>query len=190
MKSINDFLQSLFAGDFKSEYSHANRIEQFEGKQFFQMDCSGFAYWVLFQTGYKRALAEIRQFLKDNNFLKINRLFCKDFAFMYEHADAFKYWRFVSDPVENSILVVAFPDTTGHCMFVDKVVRKTKNGFCIRVYDSTRYPHQNDTRKDCDTGLGIGEIKISMVDGKYVYDSCNPNLPPRNADVYFVLPIK
>ena len=73
------FFKQFFLNDFISEYNHSNYTEEFNGTKFFHMDCSGFVYWSLAQMGYKRALVELRHFLKQNDFIKINRFFCKDF---------------------------------------------------------------------------------------------------------------
>lgn len=185
---MNDFIKKFLTNDFQSEYSHDNRIDLIDDRRFFYMDCSGFVYWCLEQSGYKRALVEVRAFLRKHNFIKINRLFCKDFAFIHEHADDFKYWQFTNQPTENCILVVVFPDGNGHCMFVDKIMRCDMDSFQMRVIDSTRYPHQNDSRGKNETGVGIGEIAIKKAGEKYIYDSKNIEIPPRVADIYFVTP--
>ena len=184
---------SMFDGildNCKSEYSHDNYIDIVDGKRCLHMDCSGFIHWLLFNMGYKRALVEARDFLRRNNFIKINRLYCQDFMFIHEHADKFKYWRFLPDVVEKCILVVVFPDGNGHCMFVDKIVSHSDNTLSLRVIDSTRYPHKNDTRRVGETGIGRGEIEITKNGMEYIYDSKNDELAPRSSKVYFVLPVK
>ena len=153
------------------------------------MDCSGFVYWCLAQMGYKRALVELRKFLKENDFIKINRFFCKDFSLIHEHKNKFKYWQFIEKPVSGSIMIVVFPDGNGHCMFVDNIIDNDKTKLCLRVIDSTRHPHKNDTRTDNETGIGIGEIEITNKKSDRLYDSGNQDLPIRKADIYFVLPI-
>ena len=184
MQTNIDFLNNLFLQDFVSEYNHSNYIDEIDNKKFFHMDCSGFIYWCLLQIGYKRALAELRSFLRQHNFIKINRFFCKDFAFIHKHKKGFKYWDFIKEPIDGCILIVVFPDGNGHCMFVDKIIKKDKNNTFLRVIDSTRYPHKNDTRTD--TGIGVGEIEMN----DKVYNSNNQSLPTRKADFYFVLPKK
>ncbi len=69
-------------------------------------------------------------------------------------------------------------------MFVDKIINNDKTSTILRVIDSTQYPHKNDTRTS--TGIGIGEIEIN----NGLYNSNNPSLPTRKADIYFVLPKK
>ena len=184
MQTDIDFFRQFFSNDFVSEYNHSNYIDKLDNKQYFHMDCSGFINWCLVQMGYKRALVELRLFLKRYNFLKINRFFCKDFTFLYEHQKEFKYWDFINKPVSGCILVVVFPDGNGHCMFVDKIINNDKTSTILRVIDSTQYPHKNDTRTS--TGIGIGEIEIN----NGLYNSNNPSLPTRKADIYFVLPKK
>ena len=179
-------MEHLLPKDYKSEYNHSNYIDEVDGKKIFHMDCSGFVYWCLFQSGYKRALVELRQFLKQNNFIKTNRFFCKDFTFIYEHQKEFEYWHFIERPIKDCILVVVFPDGNGHCMFVDKVIENKGNKISLRIMDSTRYPHKNDTRKG--PGIGFGEIEITHDNNDWFYDSKNSELPIRNARIYCVLP--
>lgn len=188
MQANIDFFNKLFNQDFVSEYNHSNYIDKFDNKQYFHMDCSGFVYWCLLQMGYKRALVELRTFLKQYDFIKINRFFCKDFVFIHEHKKEFKYWNFTEKPVVGCIFVVVFPDGNGHCMFVDRVIENTKNRISLRVIDSTQYSHKNDTRI-C-TGIGVGEIEIIHENNKWLYNSNNESLPLRKAEIYFVLPIK
>ena len=179
-----EFFKQFFLNDFISEYNHSNYVDKLGNKNYFHMDCSGFIYWCLMQMGYKRALTELRSFLKQNDFIKINRFFCKDFAFIHKHKKIFKYWDFINKPVSGCILVVVFPDGNGHCMFVDKIIKNNKNDSILQIIDSTQYPHKNDTRTS--TGIGIGEIEIN----NGLYNSNNPSLPIRKADIYFVLPKK
>lgn len=188
MEIANNFFEQLFKEDFISEYNHSNYIDIFDGKCSFHMDCSGFIYWYLLQNGYKRALVELRQFLKDNDFIKINRFFCKDFAFIHEHEKEFKYWHFSAQPAPNCILVIVFPDGNGHCMFVDTILRNDRDNLTLRIIDSTNYPHKNDTRNS--GGIGIGDIEITKKKNTWLYDSGNSSLPIRKAQVFFVLPLK
>ena len=188
MQTNIDFFNNLFLQDFISEYSHSNYIDEYDGKKYFHMDCSGFVYWCLAQMGYKRALVELRNFLKENDFIKINRFFCKDFAFIHEHKNKLTYWQFIDKPISGSIMVVVFPDGNGHCMFVDDIIDNDETKSCLRVIDSTQYPHKNDTRTDKETGVGIGEIEIITKNGNWFYDSGNQDLPIRKAEIYFVSP--
>ena len=188
MQTIVDFLKRLFTEDFNSEYNHSNYIDVADGKRNFHFDCSGFVYWCLAQTGYKRSLVELRKFLKEHDFIKINRFFCKDFKFIYEHKDSLKYWNFIDKPLVGCIMVVVFPDENGHCMFIDKLINVNKDRMCLRVIDSTCYQHKNDTRQS--TGLGFGEIEIIHKNNDWFYNSNNKKLPIRKAEIYFVCPIK
>lgn len=188
MQTNLDFFNNLFHQDIVSEYSHSNYIDEIDNKRFFHMDCSGFVYWCLAQMGYKRALVELRSFLKQNHFIKINRFFCKDFIFISQHQQEFKYWQFIDKPVAGSIMVVVFPDDNGHCVFVKKIIATNKNTIKIQVIDSTQHAHKNDNRKKDKTGIGMGEIEIMNKNGDWFYDSGNQDLPIRRADIYFVLP--
>ena len=64
-----EFFRQFFLNDFISEYNHSNYIDKLNNKIFFHMDCSGFIYWCLLQIGYKRALSELRSFLRQHNIL-------------------------------------------------------------------------------------------------------------------------
>ena len=185
-----NFIDKILDQKIISEYDHANYIDSIDGENSFHMDCSGFVYWCLFQMGYRRALVELRHFLRVNDFIKINRFFCQDFNFVYKNRSDFKYWRFLSVPVSGCICVVVFPDGAGHCMFVDKILNNNGAKLEMRVVDSTRYPHRNDTRGEHDTGIGRGEIQILYTGKDIRYDAGNAALPLRNAEVYFVMPIK
>ncbi len=185
-----DFIDKILNQKIISEYNHSNYIDSIDGKNSFHMDCSGFVYWCLFQMGYRRALVELRHFLRANDFIKINRFFCQDFYFVYNNRENFKYWHFLLEPVPRCICVVVFPDGAGHCMFVDKVLNNDDENMELRVIDSTRYLHYNDTRGEHDTGIGCGNIKIVHKDGELFYDAGNTALPPRKAEVYFVMPVK
>lgn len=188
MQPYSSFFETLFASDFLSEYSHLNHIDKTGGKTFFHMDCSGFVYWGLAQMGYTRALVELRAFLREHDFIKLNRFFCKDFEFIFKYKDIFKYWKFMNQPATGAILVTVFHDGNGHCMFVDKIINTDEKGFVLRVLDSTNYPHKNDSRTN--NGIGTGEIEIIKNNDLWVYDSGNKSLPPRPAEIYFVSTLK
>lgn len=190
MTETKNFFENFFAQDFLSEYNHSNYIDKSEGKTYFHMDCSGFVYWCLLQMGYRRALVELRSFLKQHDFIKINRFFCKDFAFIHEHKQEFKYWKFTDKPIPCCILVVVFPDGNGYCMFVDNIIKDDGDNIFLRVIDSTRYPHKNDTRINQNTSIGIGDIEINYQNGAWFYDSENESLPTRQSDIYFIVPKK
>ena len=127
MQTNIDFLNNLFLQDFVSEYNHSNYIDEIDNKRFFHMDCSGFVNWCMAQMGYKRALVELRKFLQQHDFIKINRFYCRDFAFIHEHKNEFKHWHFTDTPTHGCILVVVFPDGNGHCMFVNKIIKNNKD---------------------------------------------------------------
>lgn len=44
-------------------------------------------------------------------------------------------------------------------MIVDKILSCTDNELTIRVFDSTGFPHINDTRKNT-TGIGSGNVVL------------------------------
>ena len=187
MQTNMDFFNNLFQQDFVSEYNHSNYIDEVDGKRFFHMDCSGFVYWCLAQMGYKRALVELRNFLRQNDFIKINRFFCKDFAFIHEHKNKLQYWQFLDKPIAGSIMVVVFTDGNGHCMFIDNIIGSNENKLHLHITDSTQHPHKNDTRPSNSTGIGSGEVEITNENNGWLYDSGNQYLPILKAEIYFVL---
>jgi hypothetical protein len=152
-----------------SEYSHQNSI----AGNHFSIDCSGFVAHYLGKLGYLHALAELRSYSRGMGFLKINRFYCNDFDDFFESCP--RYWTIVQPIKQNDIIIVIFPDNNGHCMIVDKVIENSGDVTKIRVLDSTRFPHKNDTRKPGNTGIGFGEIEISG----NLYNANNPNLPVR-----------
>ena len=185
-----NFLCDIKNGNILSEYNHGNYIDSVDGRLCLHMDCSGFVFWYLLNSGYKRALAELKFFLKENNFIKITRFYCKDFVEIYRHKDDFHYWHFLQTPDIGTLLIVVFPDGNGHCMFVNKIIEEKHNGYVLNIIDSTRYPHRNDSRATGQTGIGVGDISISIKNGQWYYDAYNDALGIRQATIYFVNPTK
>ncbi|MDE6250676.1 MAG: hypothetical protein K2M34_03515 [Alphaproteobacteria bacterium] len=183
-------LSNIKNNNIISEYSHSNYIDMVSGVPCLHMDCSGFVFWYLLNNGYKRALAELKFFLKENNFIKITRFYCKDFAEMHQQQDKFHYWQFMNKPAKESILVIVFPDGNGHCMIVNEIIQQSATSYELNIIDSTRYPHRNDSRTIDQTGIGIGNVSIQLKNGEWYYDAGNDMLGIRQAMVYFIKPVK
>ncbi|MDR0967654.1 MAG: hypothetical protein LBL75_02360 [Rickettsiales bacterium] len=178
--------------NFTSEYSHENRTEFRDGKLHLIMDCTGFIAWKLGQEKHLHALVEIRKIIRDYGFIKTNRFFAQDFEKLFENRNSLKYWKFisVSELKTNDISVILFPDKNGHAMIVDKIISKTFDKIILRILDSTKYSHKNDTRENNTTGIGFGEIVLLGENGFYnKYDSGN-ELPIRDAKIFFIRALK
>ena len=186
-KFLKTVLSSIESGKITSVYSHSNIIDGINIKQ----DCSGFVGWALGETGKLRALAEIRSILKNNNFLKTNRFYCQDFDLLVSKQSNIQYWKFLSPPQveQGDIFIVVFEDNNGHCGFIDSIKRISNTEFVLRIIDSTKYPHKNDSRNNGTTGIGIGDIKLSKTNSDWIYDSQNASKLPCPAKLYFVRPV-
>ncbi len=189
MKIYEKILNSVLCGQFATQYSHLNKI--IDGQYLF--DCSGFVEKCLAENGFKRALVEIRSVLKKHSYIKQNRFYCQDFYKLIVQEP--RYWKFlaVNNPqlAPGDILIVIFPNSNGHCMFIDNVLEMTKSKIALRVVDSTQFPHKNDTRCNGQTGIGAGEVLIEYdSNNQAYYNSLHPGKDKRPVKIYFVRPIK
>lgn len=185
---MHEFINDIINKKILSEYSHSNYIDKFDGRDFLHLDCSGFVFWWLAKNKYIRALAEIRGFLRQRKYIKINRFYCRDFHEMFHSRNDFSYWEFMNEPHENDIIVVVFDSGNGHCMFINRVIQQTQNHLVLNITDSTRYPHKNDSRHTPETGIGTGDITIEYSNGQTIYDAGNKKLKPKKCNVYFIHP--
>lgn len=191
--TYDKIINKILTGDIFSEYSHANVVTQKNNRDFLQFDCSGFVAWYIGKNGYLRALAEIKKYLQQSNFLKINRFYCQDFKRFYKESKKFNYWNIhknIMDIAPNDILVIVYDDNNGHTMIVDKILNKTDNFIELRIVDSTRLLHKNDTRFPDKSGIGYGEAKLTLDSDGVLYDPQNQSRTPTNVDVYVARPIK
>ncbi|MDR3126192.1 MAG: hypothetical protein LBT92_01000 [Rickettsiales bacterium] len=141
----------------------------------------------LARAGRLRALAEVRGWLREAGFIKINRFYCQDCGRLLARRGGLRYIKVSPAPAAGDVLVVVFGDGNGHCMVVEDILSRTPEEISLRIADSTRFPHRNDTRAEGQTGIGSGEIRLLGAGGKYdVYDAQNPGLPPRKAEIYFL----
>ena len=188
-----DIINKIINGEILSEYNHANIITRINSRDFLQFDCSGFVAWYIGSNGYLRALAEIKNYLRQTDLLKINRFYCQDFERFFKDSKNFKYWEINKNTFEvspNDILVIVYSDENGHMMIIDKILNKTDNLLELRIADSTRLLHKNDTRAIGSSGIGYGDIKL-IIDGKSIlYDPQNPTRTPTPVNIYIAKPIK
>ena len=87
-------------------------------------------------------------------------------------------------------MVVVYDDANGHMMIVDSILGRNENTLELRIVDSTRLHHKNDTRSSEQTGIGCGDIKITKSGNNIVYDSQNPDRTPTNVNIYIARAIK
>ena len=189
----NEIINNIINGKILSEYNHANIITRYDGHDFFKFDCSGFVAWYIGTNGYLRALAEIKNYLKQTNLLKINRFYCQDFKHFYKNSTSFNYWKIhknIMDINHDDVVVIIYDDGNGHMMIVDKIISKTDNSLELKIIDSTRLLHKNDTRKSGTSGIGYGEIKLTIDDKGVIYDAQNPTRTPVYIDAYVARPVK
>lgn len=187
----NEIVNKILSGDILSEYNHANVITRKNNRDFLQFDCSGFIAWYIGINGYLRALAEIRNHLKNTDFLKINRFYCKDFERFYTQPESLHYWKIHKDILDinsDDILIIVYDDGNGHMMIVDKIISRCNNSIELRIADSTRLLHKNDTRNQ--SGIGYGDIKLTIDDNGVQYDPQNPQRTPTYVNAYIARPIK
>ncbi len=189
----DEIINKINSGEILSEYGHDNRITRLNNRDFMRFDCSGFVAWYIGQNGYLRALAQVRNYLRGTEFLKINRFYCQDFEQIYKNSHLFKHWRIHKNIFEiapNDILIIVYDDGNGHMMIVDKVVATTSDGVDLRIVDSTRLLHGNDTRTTGQTGIGCGDISLAQTADGVLYDPHNPTRTPTAVGAYIATPIK
>jgi hypothetical protein len=74
----------------------------------------------------------------------------QDFDRFYNDKSSLKYWdihKDISKINPGDILVIVYDDGNGHMMIVDKVLARSESTLDLRIVDSTRLHHKNDTRK-------------------------------------------
>lgn len=187
----DEIVNKILSGDILSEYNHANIITRKDNRDFMQFDCSGFVAWYIGTNGYLRALAEIRGYLRATDFLKINRFYCQDFERIYNHPENLRYWKIhknIFDMHPDDILIIVYGDGNGHMMIVDKIISRSGNDIELRIVDSTRLLHKNDTRSQ--SGIGYGDIKITFDNNGILYAPQNPQRTPTYVNAYIARPIK
>ena len=189
----DEIINKIKCGEIYSQYSHSNKIDRLNGHDFLQFDCSGFVAWYIGTNGYLRALVEVRNQLQDTDFIKINRFYCQDFERFYQDSGNLKYWdihKDISKINPGDILVIVYNDGNGHMMIVDKVLARSESTLDLRIVDSTRLHHKNDTRSGEQTGIGYGDIQISKSNGDAIYNTQNPSRTPTKVDMYIARAVK
>lgn len=189
----DEIIRKIGCGEILTEYSHDNVVEHVGNREFLRFDCSGFVAWYIGTNGYLRALAEIKSALRNSEFLKINRFYCQDFDRFYNDKNSLKYWdihKDISKINPGDILVIVYDDGNGHMMIVDKVLARSESTLDLRIVDSTRLHHKNDTRSGEQTGIGYGDIQISKSNGDAIYNTQTPSRTPTKVDMYIARAVK
>jgi len=158
-------LISREAGDVASRmkstvYSHRISVDEAEGS--YAADCSGFLAYVIKRT-IPEALKEVEISPKHKRPLAVN--FYN--TIVRAGTEKIRHWQRISkleDAAPGDVLVwVNSPgkDNTGHVMIVmEAPLPEGKELFKLKICDSSKSPHQDDTRENGSNGIGIGIIWI------------------------------
>ncbi|HEY3319486.1 MAG TPA: hypothetical protein VGP72_03310 [Planctomycetota bacterium] len=146
-----------------TEYQHATKVDEPNGV--YKLDCSAFVGLAL-KHAAPEALAQV-----PHTFGK-KRPLAADFYECFTgdgKADRPRWTQVqtVADALPGDILcwrranVIAGEDT-GHVMIVDSVPERVRDGlFKVRIIDSTKGAHGDDTRRTGESGVGRGSIWVS-----------------------------
>lgn len=144
-----------------SRYDHDTRVDERAGR--YDFDCSAMAAWVLRRSA-PQALAAIGS----------SRPVAAGFARTISHAPVGRFargWQHVArvaDARPGDLLAWERPrwfpsNNTGHVAFVVEAPRPHGLGVLVRIIDSTRYAHQDDTRdtEHGQSGFGSGTLLVA-----------------------------
>jgi len=165
---IVDLLEKIESGMVETRYQHRTRVRHREGKYFF--DCSGMASWILRRT----APAALRAVGKPNDrrplavhfFSRINRI---------DPGERRGPWMRVATAAHarpGDLIAWKRPKwfpskSTGHVAFVvghPEVNRGPVPGILVRVADSSKFKHEDDSRDPGTTGFGTGVLLLPTDD--------------------------
>lgn len=141
-------------------YSHKILVDETDGS--YAADCSGFLAYVIKKT-IPEALKEVEISPKHKRPLAVN------FYDTIVRAGTQKvpHWQNISrleDAAPGDVLVWVNPpgkDNTGHVMIImEAPAPEGKQLFKLKICDSSKSPHQDDTRAKGSNGIGIGIIWI------------------------------
>lgn len=164
-----ELAQQIDATRTDTIYSHATKVRRKEG--IYHFDCSGMINWMLERVD-ERALEAIGR----------DRPVASSYVRTIQKAPTTRArngWQRIAD-IENvepgDLFAWRRPDdwpkggNTGHIGIVIARPLKVPNiegAYVVRVIDSTRWRHQDDTRADDETGFGMGTI-LFMTDADRV----------------------
>ncbi len=147
-----------------TRYQHQTRVSKSRGAYYF--DCSGMAEWVLKQAA-PRALKSVG---RPENGRPLARDFFRAVSRLKpgQSRGAWKRIERFEDALPGDVLSWIRPKwfpskSTGHVAFVIDVPRKNTGpvqGVLLRIADASKFQHENDTRKENETGFGIGTLLV------------------------------
>ncbi|TWU56466.1 hypothetical protein Poly51_23770 [Rubripirellula tenax] len=160
-------LESLLTSLKQTQYQHTTEIDETDGSV--QCDCSGLVGYMLRQT-YPEAYVSLRGEEAPWRKRPLSVTYYESFVSAEENSGG--YWQRVTkltDAVPGDILAwrktdVKAGSTTGHtCTIAGKPELVGDAMLRVRLIDSTRSPHENDSRSEGKNGMGAG-FKTFLVD--------------------------
>jgi hypothetical protein len=165
-KKLLELTQSIEATHTDTEYSHRTRVRRKEG--LYHFDCSGMINWMLERVAPKPLETINRERPVAASYVRViqnaptsgSRGGWQQIAVItdVEPGDVFA-WRRPKDWPKGG--------NSGHVGVVmarPAPVPHLENAYVVRIADSTRWQHQDDTRGEDQTGFGMGTI-LFMTDG-------------------------
>jgi cell wall-associated NlpC family hydrolase len=152
-----------------TEYTHVTKVHRSEG--LYHFDCSGMMNWMLKRVS-KKALEALER----------DRPVAATYVKVIERAPTKRArdgWRRVADIEEvepGDIFAWRRPTdwpkqgASGHVGIVvapPEPLPHIENGYAVRVLDSTRWKHEDDTRAEDETGWGRGNLLIVTDDDRH-----------------------
>jgi hypothetical protein len=162
-------LESLFTSLKQTQYQHTTEIDEAIGSV--NCDCSGLVGFVLRQT-CPEAYVSLRGNEAPWRKRPVSVTFYETFVLAEETAGG--HWQRVSkfmDAVPGDVVAWRKKDlkegsTTGHTCTIAGKPEMIGDGLVrVRIIDSTRSPHENDTRSEGEKGMGAGD-KTFLVDAE------------------------
>ncbi len=160
-------LESLFTSLKHTEYQHTTEIDEADGSV--KCDCSGLVGFVLRQT-YPEAYVSLRGVEAPWRTRPLAVTFYETFVSAEVKPDGcWKRVKKITDALPGDVLAwrkikLEAGSTTGHvCTIADQPEPFGEGMVRVRLIDSTRSPHENDSRGEGENGMGSG-YKTFLVD--------------------------
>ncbi len=147
-----------------TRYEHSTDIDEKAGR--YVCDCSGFVVYLLRQT-LPRHLEVVP---KDPGRPRPNASNFHDLAAnLPESGKSEKGWMRIaklSEAQAGDLLVWRHndpkPGSTGHVMIIDTAPQRERSQYRVTILDSARSPHDRDTRAAGTTGIGRGDVFVTV----------------------------
>jgi hypothetical protein len=160
-------VETLLADMTVTEYQHDTEIDEDAGV--LKCDCSGLIGHVL-RRHFPEAYLHVDGKTRPDRVRPLAANYCETFIAAGEK-DGEKYpWKQIAkveDLRPGDIFAwkkrkIVKGETTGHVLMIQSIPKRQKGGlYRVRVVDSTRSPHANDTRTSKTLGVGSGEMWLS-----------------------------